>query len=282
MSPMLVRARISTFWAEAPGSDEALEVVVHVAGGGAHVEVRRGALADADLQVAHRGLEHDRAAHDLAQADVPVRGLRHGRSAGEVDDDRAVGGVDLQVPAGDADPRVAVGVLHDGARVELAQADVARRRGDLDVAPRVVDGDVAGAALHAERVHADEADVADSRADPDVSELAVACEVRRAGGAVQAGAGGHLDRHVDRAAAAPAQPRAQLRALHDEMAVGVVDARELGGLAVLLVGRVARAHADDGVAAVGGDEPHIAHDEVDVDLDGLGGVERGHQRTHPL
>ena len=99
------------------------------------------------------------------------------------------------------------------------------------------------AALHAERADAVEADVADAGADPDVSERAVAGEVRGPAAPWRPEPVGTSSVTSMDAAAAAAQPRAQLRALHDEMAVGVVHARELGGLAVLLVGRVARAHA---------------------------------------
>ena len=259
-----------------------LEVVVDVAGDGADVEVRRRPLPDADLEVAHGRLEHDRPTRDLAQADIPVGGLGHGGAASEVDHDRAVCGVDAQVAAGDADPGVAVGVLDDGAAVDLAQAHVARRRRDLDAAGGVVDGDVARAALHADRAGHVEADVADAGADPDGAERAVAGEVGGPRGAVETGAGRDLQRDVDGPAAAAAQPRAQLRALDDEMAVGVVHARELGGLAVLVVRRVAGAHLHDGVAPVGGDDADVAHGDVDVELDGLRGVEGRHQLTHPL
>ena len=85
----------------------------------AHVEPGGGALADADLEVAEPGLEDDRAAHDLADPDVAVRGLGDDAGLREVDGDAAVGRVDPQVAVGDADPRVAVGVLDHGAGVEL-------------------------------------------------------------------------------------------------------------------------------------------------------------------
>ena len=42
---------------------------------------------DADLDVADRGLEHDRAAHDLPQPDVAVGGLGHDVALGAVDRD---------------------------------------------------------------------------------------------------------------------------------------------------------------------------------------------------
>ena len=52
-----------------------LERVVHAPRGRVDVEPRRGALGEADLDVADLRLEHDRAARDLAQPHVAVRGL---------------------------------------------------------------------------------------------------------------------------------------------------------------------------------------------------------------
>ena len=75
MSPTEVRARTSTVSADALGRVGGVERVVHLAGAGVDVEPGGGALADADLEVAERGLEHDRAAHDLAEPDVAVGGL---------------------------------------------------------------------------------------------------------------------------------------------------------------------------------------------------------------
>jgi hypothetical protein len=90
-----------------------VERVVHPAGGGADVEPRGGALADADLEVPERGFEHHRAARDVAQPDVPVGGLGDDAGVREVDRDVAVGGVDPQVAAGGPDPGVKRHPFHD-------------------------------------------------------------------------------------------------------------------------------------------------------------------------
>ena len=76
----------------------------------------------------------DRAAHDLAEADVAVGGLGDDAGVRAVDGDVAVGRVDPQVAVGLADPRVAVGVLDHRAAVELAEAHVAGAGRDLGVA----------------------------------------------------------------------------------------------------------------------------------------------------
>ena len=70
--------------------------------------------------------------------------------------------------------------------------------------------------------------------------------------AVDVRAGGQLDRHVDRPAVAAGSHERSFGALTSSWPCGVLDAGLLGGLDVLVVGRVARAHLDDGVGAVAG------------------------------
>jgi hypothetical protein len=102
MSPTVVRARTSTVSADGPGA----------------------AGADPDLEITRRGLEYDRAAHDLAHPDIPVRGLRDDVGARPVDGDAAVGRAEPRTAAGQTDPRVAVGILDHRAAVELTQAQL--------------------------------------------------------------------------------------------------------------------------------------------------------------
>ena len=68
------------------------------------------------------GLEHDRAADDLAEPDVAVGGLGVDAGVRDVDGDVAVGRVEPQVAGDLADPCVAVGVLDHRAAVDLADA----------------------------------------------------------------------------------------------------------------------------------------------------------------
>ena len=70
-----VRARTSTVSAVGSGASEASSALRTWPDVGRDVEPGGGALADADLDVAGRGLEHDRAADDLAEPDVAVGGL---------------------------------------------------------------------------------------------------------------------------------------------------------------------------------------------------------------
>ena len=120
-------------------------------------------------------------------------------------------------------------------------------------------------------------DVADAGLEPALAEPAVAAEVRRPERvAVHVRAGGQLDRHVDRAAALAEQPGAQLRRLDQQLPFGVLDPGLLGGSHVVLVGRVARPHLDDGVGAVARGDPDVADGEVDRGRDRFGGVEGRH------
>ncbi len=132
------------------------------------------------------------------------------------------------------------------------QADVARAGGDLGVPGRVLGADVADAGLEVQRAGPIEPDAAEAGLDPAVAEATVAVEVRQLAGAADMRAGGQLDRHVDRSAGAPGQPRAQLRRLDEQLPVGVLDARLRGDVDVLLAGCVAGTHVDDGDAAVAG------------------------------
>ena len=89
-------------------------------------------------------------------------------------------------------------------------------------------------------------------------------------------AGRQLDRHVDRRAGLPAQP-GRLRPLDQQLRVRVLDAGRRGRLGVLVVRCVARAHVDDGRAAVAGGDPHVADGDVDRGSDRIGGVEGRHE-----
>jgi hypothetical protein len=134
-----------------------------------------------------------------------------------------------------------------------------------------------------------EVDAAQAGLDPALAERPVAVEVGQAAGAVHARAGRELDGHADRSAGVARQPVAQLRGLDEEAPVGVLDARLLGRLAVLVAGRVARLDVDDRVAALGGPDPGVAGDELDGRGDRFGCFEGRHwlvllgaQRAHPV
>src|SRR4029077_18194986 len=81
------------------GVVDATELRVHVEPGG-------GALADADLEVAHLGLEPDGAANALADPHVAVGGPGADAGLREVDGDAAVGRVEPQVAGSGPHPRV--------------------------------------------------------------------------------------------------------------------------------------------------------------------------------
>src|SRR4029077_8085564 len=172
-------------------------------------------------EIARRGLENDRAARDLAHPDVPVRGLGDDTGARLLDGDAAVGRVEPRVAAGQTDPRIAVGVLDHRAAVELAQPHLARAGGDLGVARRALDADVAHAALQLQCAGPVDLDATEARLDPAVAELAVTANVGQGPRAADHRAGRQLDGHVDRPAALPAQPRAELRALDQQQLVRV-------------------------------------------------------------
>src|SRR4029077_6134485 len=171
------------------------------------------------------------------------------------------------------DPRVAVGVLDHRAAVELAQPHLARAGGDLGVARRPLDAAVAHAALQLQCACAVDLDATEARLDPAVAELAVTANVGQGPRAADIRAGRQLDGHVDRPAALPAQPRAELRALDQQQLVRVLDARLLDGLDVLLVGCVARVQLDDRGATLAGRDADIAEREIDAGGNAFGGVE---------
>ena len=276
--PSAVRARTST--PPSAGRAGGREQVLHAPGRRVDVQVGGGALGDADLDVADRGLENDRAAHDLPQPHVAVGRLGHDVALGAVDGEAAVGRVEPQLPAGHADPRVAVGVLDHGTARQLAHADVARARRELRGAGGALDVDVPRPALEVERVGLPDADLPEAVLDPAVAERAGAHEVRQLPAGLQARARRQLDRHRDRPAGAAGIPGAGARRRHRQAAARALHAGLLGGLDVLLVGRVARAHLDDGGVALGGGEPQLAEDQADRRGDRPGRLER--HRTHPL
>src|SRR6185312_7977727 len=113
-------------------------------------------------------------------------------------------------------------------------------------------------------------------------------DVRRCGRCVEPGARRQGDVDDDRS---PAGKREAALARHQQRAVTEVDAHLLGGLDVVTARFVTRAHLDDGVVAVTGDEPHGAGGDLHSRGDGLRGIESGHcfllvgfvdQRTQPL
>ena len=148
--------------------------------------------------------------------------------------------------------------------------------GELGGARRAVDGDVARPALEVQGVGLIDLDRAEADLDPARAEPAVAAEVRGSRAAVDVRAGGQLDGDVDRAAVAARQPLAQLRRLDQQLVVRELDPGRVRGAGVPVVGRVARAHVDDGRGAVAGGDPDVAEAEVDRGRDRGRGVEGRH------
>ena len=270
MSPTDVRARTSTVSAGAFRGLGAVERVVHLAHAGADVEPGRRALADAHLEVADLGLDDHRAPHGLAQADVAAGRLGDDVGVRRLDVDVAVGSFQPHIAVGNADPRVAVGVLDHRAAFQLAQAHVARSRGDLRAPRHMLDADVAEAAPQVQRLGLLDPDAPEAGLDLAVAEAAFAAEVRKAGRTVNPRAGRQLDRHFD-GRTLPVHPGAELRHADQQLLVRVLDARELRGLDVVGRGRVARTDLDDGGVTVAGADVDVAHDELDRGGDWFGG-----------
>src|SRR5262249_26503194 len=67
-----------------------LQQVAHTPESGVHRQPSGGALGDADLEIASRGLERDRTADHLAEADAAVGRLCLDTGAGPVDGDLAI------------------------------------------------------------------------------------------------------------------------------------------------------------------------------------------------
>ena len=138
---------------------------------GADVEPGGGALADADLEVADRGLEHDRAADDLAEPDVAVGGL--GDDAGLRDGRRRCcrwPRLTRRSPPAAPTQVSPLEFLITALPPSSRSADVARAGGDLGVARGALDADVAGAALEVHRAGLVEPDAAEAGLDPALAE----------------------------------------------------------------------------------------------------------------
>jgi hypothetical protein len=101
---------------------------------GVHVEPGGGARPDADLDAAGGAAQRRRAADQLPDADVAVGRGRRYRGGGVVGRDVAVGGPDLQITAGVADPGLAVAVLEHGRPRDRAHLQLARAGGQVGVA----------------------------------------------------------------------------------------------------------------------------------------------------
>ena len=177
MSPTEVRARTSTVASDGAGPSAVPRVLRTAAEPGDDVQPRGGAFADADLELAGRGLEHDRAPADLRDPDVAVRRLGGHRRVRATDGDVAVRRLHPQVAGDLADRGVAVGVLDHRRAVDLADADVAGSGRDLRVAHDAIDGDVPVGGGGLQRAGLVEADVAHRGLEPALAELAVGGEV---------------------------------------------------------------------------------------------------------
>src|SRR5258706_1129125 len=102
---------------------DVVQRVVHSPVPGFQVEPRGGARGDTDLQVAGRGVQRDRVARDLADANGSVGGLSFHSGIGPVDGDVAVGRTRTQFAGDGADVGVAVGVLDDRGSADLADVN---------------------------------------------------------------------------------------------------------------------------------------------------------------
>ena len=168
MSPTRgARAHLDGLGRRTRGSSAASSALWTLPARGADVEPRGGALADADLEVADRGLEHDRAAHDLAQPDVAVGGLGADAGVRQVDGDAAVGRLEPQRRRATSPTQVSPLEF-----LITAPPSSSRTRTSPDpavtsaCAGRPVHGDVAGAALQAQRGGLVDADAAEAGLDP--------------------------------------------------------------------------------------------------------------------
>src|SRR5262245_32035396 len=95
------------------------EVVQDLTGGGVGVQPGRGALADADLEVAVCGLYRDLALHHLGHPHGAVGSLRDDVGMRPLHDDASTGRVGEQVVMHLADPGLAVRVLHHGRAADV-------------------------------------------------------------------------------------------------------------------------------------------------------------------
>src|ERR1700722_5636357 len=144
---------------------------------GVHLKPGGGARGDAALQITHRGLEHDRTAGHLAEADAAVGRLRLHAGAGPFDGDVAVGRAHPQVAADRVDRDVAVGVLDHGRALDLADLDAPGAGGDLGVSRDAVGGDLTGRRVQAQRAGSFEPDLPDGGLEPALPEPAGTAEV---------------------------------------------------------------------------------------------------------
>src|SRR5450759_3739281 len=176
--------------------------VAHPSVVGAHVQPGCGAFPDADLKLTGSGLEHDRAAHDLADPDVAVGRLGDDGSVCPVDRDSAIGRLHSQIAGDFPHDGVAVGVRDHRRAPEVTYSHLARPGGDIGVTGGTIHGDVAHAGLEVQCTGVVEADVAHSGFEPAFSEVAFGAELTHTGVTLQVRASGQVDGDVDRAASA--------------------------------------------------------------------------------
>src|ERR1700691_274984 len=240
---------------------------------GVHLQPGGGALGDADLQIAIRGLEHDRTADHLADADAAVGRLRVNTRTRPLDGDGAVRRAHPHVPGDRADRGVAVGVLDHGRALDVADLDPPGAGGDLGVTRDVAGGDVPGPRVHAQRAGSFEPDVPDGGLEPALPEPAGTAEVARLHLRGHRRTARQFDSHVDRPGLAGEVERTRLRPGDRKLAIGVVDADLLCGCDVGLVGFIARTDLDDGVGPVARGDPYFADAEFEGDGNRFGRLE---------
>jgi hypothetical protein len=142
----------------------------------AHVQQGRGALANADLELAGRGLDRDRAARDLADTDVAAGGLGIDPGVRPVDGDVAVGGAAPQAARDLTDPGVALRFFI------TAVPSISPTRTSPDPVTSAsptgsVDGDIARAGRQLQRARLVQADMAGGSREPALAGPALAAEV---------------------------------------------------------------------------------------------------------
>ena len=181
-----------------PRAAGGVEIVVHLAERGVQVEPRGHTFADTDVDLAHRRVRHDAAAPHVAEADVPVGGLRHHALVRVVDKDGAVGRGHAKVVARCPDPGVAVGTLDHGGAVDSTETHRARSCVYLRMPWHAPRDDVADTGGQMHRPCLLDLDVTDAGRVVAFAERARAMQRGDAGVAADLRSGWKLDLHIDR------------------------------------------------------------------------------------
>ena len=182
----------STVPSLAPGSSEAVQVVLHVAELRVEFQPGRDAAADADFDLAERALRDRRTVHDLTESDGAVGRLRDDPFVRPIDGDRAVRRAHARFARDLADPGVAVRVLHRGGPVDAADPHRTGARDDLRLARGPFHGDGAETGLEVQGACLIELDVAETdlavaSADPTVDRATLPPQPQRAPATRRAG-----------------------------------------------------------------------------------------------